>query len=172
MIILGIDPGTHITGYGVIESVRHQSHVIDSGCLAPPRGQSMEARLAFIFEKLEPLITAHQPDALALEEAFFAKNAASALKLGQCRGIVLLAAARATLPVYEYSPRTIKQAVTGSGRATKEQVQKMVQSILRLAESPPTDAADALAAALCHSQSHRLQGLASAIEQAAASGGS
>lgn len=156
MIILGIDPGTQITGYGLVAHRGGGTVHVDNGCLQPTRSQSMHDRLGFLFEGLEKIMVTHRPDAVAIEQVFFAKNAASALKLGQCRGIALLAAARAHLPVSEYSARAIKQAVTGSGQASKEQVQKMVKALLALPEVAATDASDALAAALCHAQSYRL----------------
>lgn len=170
MIILGIDPGTQITGYGVLACKDHGNNVLASGCLTPPRRQVMTARLGYLFEQLEAMIQTYRPDVLAIEQVFFAHNAASALRLGECRGIALLAAARASLPLYEYSPRTIKQAVTGSGQASKEQIQKMIRALLALSEPVPPDAADALAVALCHAHSHRLQEL-SATARYASSGG-
>jgi len=125
----------------------------------------MPIRLMTIFNRLEEIIRLFRPDAVSVEQVFFAKNAASALKLGQCRGLVLAAAARARLPVAEYAPTAIKQAVTGSGRAGKEQVQQMIRMLLKLPEIAQSDAADALAVALCHAQSYplaqrRLQALA------------
>lgn len=171
MIILGIDPGTQITGYGLIEQNGSHAHAVDSGCLSTTRSQPMSERLSYLFGELEKLISHYHPDVVVIEQAFFAKNASSALKLGQCRGIAMLAAARAGLPVYEYSPRTIKQAVTGSGQASKEQIQKMVQILLKLPEAAAPDASDALAAALCHAQSHSIKNIASNPSRVSVRGG-
>ncbi len=156
MIILGIDPGTRITGYGVIQAERNQFRHLDNGCIVPRASDEMVTRLTFISRRIDELLAKFQPDALSLEKAFFAKNAASALKLGQCRGAIMITAGRSALPLAEYSPNEIKQAVTGSGRAQKEQVQKMICMILGLREPPQADAADALAVAICHAQSYGL----------------
>lgn len=156
MIILGIDPGTRITGYGLIRVNGNRFTHLDNGCIILRAADPMALRLTLIANHIDRLIAEHRPDVVALEKVFFAKNAASALKLGQCRGVVLVAAGRAALPLAEYSPTTIKQAVTGSGRAHKEQIQKMVRLLLRLPEDPQADAADALAVALCHGQSYGL----------------
>ncbi len=154
MIILGIDPGTRITGYGLVRRHGQKYEHIDNGCIVPRAGDPMEQRLTQIANHVEKLIGEFQPEVMALEKAFFAKNAASALKLGQCRGAIMLTAGRAALPLYEYSPNEVKLAVTGSGRAQKEQVQKMIRLILKIPQDPQADAADALAVALCHAQSY------------------
>jgi len=156
MRILGIDPGTRITGYGLIDTERNQFRHIDNGCIIPRASAPMVDRLTAIASKIEAIIVEFQPDAVALEKAFFAKNAASALKLGQCRGVIMVVAGQAALPLAEYSPSEIKLAVTGSGRADKEQIQKMIRLRLTLPEEPQADAADALAVALCHAQSYGL----------------
>jgi crossover junction endodeoxyribonuclease RuvC len=154
MIVLGIDPGTRITGYGVLRVDGNRYLHIDNGCIAPSPSAEMPQRLVTILTKLEELITTFSPEAVAVERVFFAKNVASALKLGQCRGLALAAAGRHEIPVFEYSATQIKQAVTGYGRSGKEQIQKMVRMLLGLPEIAQSDAADALAIALCHAQSY------------------
>lgn len=154
MIILGIDPGTQIMGYGLIEKTCRTSFLpIDYGCIRPPKQLPLPERYCILFEGLETLIDQYKPDVLAIESQFVLKNVQSALKLGMAKGMALLAAARQKMQVYEYTPTRIKSSVTGSGRAGKGQVQYGVQAILRLAALPePEDAADALAAAICHAQ--------------------
>jgi crossover junction endodeoxyribonuclease RuvC len=154
MIILGIDPGTRITGYGLIRVQGNKFEHLDNGCIVAQTTKPMKDRLTFISDKIDKIIEQHQPEVIALEKAFFAKNASSALKLGQCRGVIMVAAGRASLPLSEYSPSEIKQAVTGSGRAHKEQIQKMIRLRLGLPEDPQSDASDALAVAICHGQSY------------------
>jgi crossover junction endodeoxyribonuclease RuvC len=152
MRVLGIDCGTEYTGYGVVE-LRHDGKLICLACGAiklSPR-ESMPARLWIIFDGLGAVIAEHQPDRVAIEDVFYALNVKSALKLGQVRGVAMLAASAAGLEVAEYSPLSIKSAVVGYGRAEKQQVQHMVTRLLNLAEVPePSDAADALAIAICH----------------------
>ena len=154
MIVMGIDPGTRITGYGVLCVDGNRYRHIDNGCIVPSASDEMPKRLMAILSKLEELLITFEPDALAVERVFFAKNVASALALGQCRGLALAAAGRQGIPVHEYSATQIKQAVTGYGRSGKEQIQKMVRMLLRLPEVSQSDAADALAIALCHAQSY------------------
>ena len=152
MRVLGIDCGTEYTGYGVVE-LDGADRLICQTCGAiqvSPR-ISMAKRLSTIFERLEQIIVEYQPDNVAIEDVFHAINAKSALKLGQVRGVAMLAASSAGLSVAEYAPLTIKSAVVGYGRAEKVQVQYMVKQLLNLAETPePPDAADALAIAICH----------------------
>ena len=150
MIILGIDPGSRITGYGVIEWSNHKSKYIDSGCIRMDVKAPTGYRLKTIFEGLDQLIGMYHPDQLSIEQVFIHKNPQSALKLGQARGVVLCAAALAGLEIYEYSATRIKQTVVGNGHATKDQVQHMVTHLLKLNGKPQADAADALAAALTH----------------------
>lgn len=146
-IILGIDPGTRITGYGVL---RAPSEPIDFGCIRPPPSLSLEQRYKIIFEGVEALIERHAPTAIAVESQFVMKNAQSAIKLGMAKGMVFLAAARKNIPVYEYAPKKAKLAVVGKGQASKFQVQRMIQMLLKLPNLPqPEDAADALALAIC-----------------------
>ena len=147
--IIGIDPGSRITGFGVIESDGMHSRHITHGTLRL-RGDALPPRLGQIFAELGQIIDEFQPEVMAVEQVFVAKNPASALKLGQARGAVICAAVSRRLRVVEYTPTRIKQAVVGIGRADKEQVQHMVQLILKLAEKPVPDAADALAVALSH----------------------
>lgn len=154
--MLGIDPGSRITGYGLIDIHRHRLRYVASGCIETGRGAFTD-RLASIYSGVTAVIAEHRPQELAIEEVFFARNPQSALKLGQARGVAIAAAVGAALPVHEYAARSIKQAVVGSGRATKTQVQFMVRALLGLDAEPSADAADALAAALCHVQYSRPQ---------------
>ncbi len=153
-IILGIDPGTRVTGYGVIK-VRHpRIEPVDFGCIRPPTNQDLPARYLALFNSLEKLLNEYSPDAVAVETQFVYKNVQSALKLGMARGVVMIAAARRGIPIFEYAPKKAKLAVVGNGSASKEQVQKMIQLLLELPVLPePEDAADALALAICHAHS-------------------
>lgn len=151
MTILGVDPGTRITGYGVIR-LRHLSlEPIDFGCIRPPSDLPLQARYKIIFDAVEALIERHHPNNIATESQFVLKNAQSAIKLGMAKGMIYLAAARKSIEVFEYAPTKAKLAVVGNGSASKEQVQKMIGLLLRLPNLPePEDAADALALAICH----------------------
>lgn len=153
-IILGIDPGSRITGYGVIQHVHGKFTYLGSGCIRTS-GETLPEKLKQIHAGVSELIIQFQPDKFAIEEVFMGKNAASALKLGQARGAAIVAAVSNELEVGEYTARQIKQAVVGTGGADKEQVQQMVKSLLKLPGTPQADAADALAVALCHAQSLR-----------------
>lgn len=155
MRVFGIDCGTEITGYGVVElDARTRTPALTCvtfGAIRLAKNQPLSARLNHIFDELTRALTAAQPDVVAIEEVFYSVNAKSALKLGQIRGVALLAAARLNLPVAEYAPLKIKSSVVGYGLAKKEQVQFMVARLLSLPEPPePPDAADALAIAICH----------------------
>jgi crossover junction endodeoxyribonuclease RuvC len=157
MRVFGIDCGTECTGYGIVEwddSARLPELVSrGAGGIRPGKKDSTAQRLALVYAELITLLQVHQPDVVAIEEVFYSVNAKSALKLGQVRGVALLAAANANLPVAEYAPLKIKATVTGYGLAEKQQVQFMVARLLRLACTPePADAADALAIAICHIQ--------------------
>jgi crossover junction endodeoxyribonuclease RuvC len=155
MRVLGIDPGSGTTGYGVIDTDGRTHHLAEYGAIRPRPGMSFAEKLLYIEQHLHRLIERVRPDAVALEEAFSAVNVKTALKLGQVRGVALLVAARAGLPIYEYSPLEVKSATTGYGRAEKHQVQQMVKILLRLPAVPhPHDAADALAIAICHIHHH------------------
>jgi crossover junction endodeoxyribonuclease RuvC len=152
MRVLGIDCGTEYTGFGVVELVQSGSlHCLTCGAIKLCPRERMPARLQRIYLRLEELIREHQPDQVAIEDVFYALNVKSALKLGQVRGVAMLAAAVAGLEVAEYAPLSIKSAVVGYGKAQKEQVQSMVTRLLALAEPPQSaDASDALAIAICH----------------------
>lgn len=151
MIILGIDPGTRITGYGIVRIDGSKETAIDYGCIRPPSKMKLSDRYLAIYNGLEELLERYSPDAISVETQYVSKNPQSALKLGMARGVVIVAGKRRGVPIYEYTPSKAKLAVVGSGRASKEQVQGMVQRLLRLPSLPePEDAADALALALCH----------------------
>ncbi len=159
--ILGIDPGSRYTGYAVIDVVGNNVAVVDQGVVKLPARQPVTERLKLLDTSLRRLVAEHRPDEVVVEEAFAARNVRSALVLGQVRGVVIVAAG-ASCPVFEYSARAVKKAVAGYGQADKQQVSQMVKTLLRLPEVPPQDAADALALALCHMHSRafavRLQG--------------
>lgn len=148
--LLGIDPGSRITGYGLIELDGARSRHIASGCIRTDSHQPVSERLKTIFEGVSRVIQDYQPLEAAAEAVFMHRNPDSALKLGQARGAALCAVVMAGLPVSEYAPRAIKQAITGGGAADKQQMQRMIALLLALPEPPPADAADALAVALCH----------------------
>ncbi|OEH84537.1 crossover junction endodeoxyribonuclease RuvC [Desulfuribacillus stibiiarsenatis] len=154
MRIIGIDPGTAILGYGIIESVANKLKPIDFGCIRTESNIDMPIRLGQIYEDLTYLIDKYKPDVMAVEELFFNRNVSTALTVGQARGVVLLAGVRAGISVYEYTPLQVKQAICGYGRAEKNQVQEMVRMFLNLKVIPkPDDAADALAVSICHAHS-------------------
>lgn len=151
MRVLGIDPGSIRLGYGVVEKGRGGSLLhVSAGVVALDPALPFSERLFIISTRLNAIIEEFKPDSVAVESIFFAKNVRSAVILGHVRGVALLAAASSGLPVYEYSPRTIKLAAVGFGGAVKGQVQRMVKLLLKTAEEPPSDAADALAVAICH----------------------
>lgn len=150
MRILGIDPGSRFTGFGVITVLRNgKLGYIASGCIRVPKG-TLPERLKVILEGVHAVIDTHNPEVLSIEKVFMARNADSALKLGQARGAALCAALQRDLPVSEYTALQIKRAVVGTGRGDKKQVQHMVTALLGLSGTPQADAADALAAAICH----------------------
>lgn len=155
--ILGIDPGSRCTGYGIIEVSGSTIHCITYGQVRPPAKTSIDWRLEHIRENLCAIIEAHQPNQAAVEQIFSLRHHQSALKLGQARGVALAAIAKFALPLSEYPPRQIKKSVVGYGAADKNQIQKMVSQLLKLRDTPPTDAADALAVALCHANHSRWQ---------------
>ncbi len=150
MKILGIDPGSRITGYGIIKSQGNKHIYLASGCIKA-KALTMPERLQQIHASLREIIIQYQPTTVAIEEVFLYKNPQSALKLGQARGVAMVACADAGLEVFEYSPRKVKQSVVGYGGATKDQIQHMVKVLLNLSGTPQVDAADALAIAICHS---------------------
>ena len=150
MIVLGIDPGTAATGYGVVLREGAKLRALDYGCLETSSGDPLPQRLLQIHDALDRLVEAHNPDLFGVERLFFNKNVQTAFAVGQARGVALLVAARHGLPVLEFGPHEVKVAVTGYGRAPKEQVQRMVQALLGMSALPrPDDAADALAVAIC-----------------------
>jgi crossover junction endodeoxyribonuclease RuvC len=160
MRVLGIDPGTAITGYGLVEEVRGDLKLVAFGVIRTPADQPLPGRLQLIYHAVSDLAEEWEPEAAAVEELFFSRNVRTAMSVGQARGVALLALADAGLDVAEYTPLAIKQAVTGYGNADKMQVQEMVRLLLELAEVPrPDDAADALAVAICHLHSARLAAL-------------
>ena len=160
MLVLGIDPGTATTGYGLVRDVDSGPEMVAYGVILTPAGAAMPQRLVTIFRELKKLIALHRPDTGAVEKLFFARNVSTAMTVGQARGVALLALAEAGIEVGEYNPRDVKQAVAGYGAADKPQMQGMVKAILNLAEIPrPDDAADALAVAICHLHSARLKSL-------------
>jgi crossover junction endodeoxyribonuclease RuvC len=157
MIILGVDPGTLVTGYGVIRQTGRDWEPLDFGCICPPSKLKTHQRYLIIFEGIDHLLEKYRPHAVSVETQFVYKNVQSALKLGMARGAVIIAAARRGIEVFEYAPRKAKQAVVGNGGASKFQVQRMVQMQLKLSQLPePADAADALALALCHAHTRKV----------------
>ncbi len=156
--IFAIDPGSRITGFGIVDVINGKSVYVNSGCIRLP-DEVLSVRLKHIFENVSALLEEYQPDEFAIEEVFMAKNPNSALKLGQARGAAIVAASLRELFVNEYAARRVKQSVVGSGNADKEQVQLMVQMLLKLSSRPQADAADALAIALCHANSRTSGGL-------------
>jgi crossover junction endodeoxyribonuclease RuvC len=152
MRTLGVDPGTALLGYGIVES-EPEARLITYGVIETESRTPMPERLLILFDGVNDLVARFHPDVVAVEQLFFARNATTAIAVGQARGVVLLAAAHAAIPVFEYSPTEVKQAIVGYGRAEKRQMQEMVRLILNLDFPPqPDDAADALAVALCHAQ--------------------
>lgn len=165
-LILGIDPGTAITGYGLVWGEGDNLRLVDYGTIVTSAGKPLPQRLQEIYYRLTTLIQAREPAAAAVEKLFFSRNVRTALSVGQARGVALLAMANAGIPIHEYTPLEIKQAVVGYGRATKDQVQEMVKMLLGLDSVPqPDDAADAIAVAICHIHSTRMRGLAKRAEE-------
>jgi crossover junction endodeoxyribonuclease RuvC len=155
--IIGIDPGTARLGFGIIDAGDGYA-AVDYGTIETSAKVAMAQRLLELYEALTHLITTHSPESMAIEQLFFSRNVTTAITVGQARGVALLAAAQAGIPVTEYTPAEVKQAISGYGNADKQQVQFMVQLLLELDTVPyPDDAADALAVALCHGQSHAFQ---------------
>jgi crossover junction endodeoxyribonuclease RuvC len=153
LVVIGIDPGTVVSGYGVIRVKGPVYEAVDYGCIRPPPKYKISERYLVIFDSVEQLVEKYRPQCLIVETQFVKKNVQSAIKLGMARGAVVLAAARKKIPIYEYAPTKAKLAVVGNGHASKIQVQGMVQRLLNLPSPPqPEDAADALALAICHAQ--------------------
>ena len=153
MRILGIDPGSRVTGYGIVEKDGQGLTGRDYGEIRPPRNSSFAEALVAVYETLAGLIATWKPEAVAIEDIFYGKNVQSLIKQGHVRGVAILAGAQQDVPVCEYTPLAIKKAVVGYGRAEKGQVQTMIRAILELKRLPPPDAADALAVAVCHAHS-------------------
>ncbi|WWO99892.1 MAG: crossover junction endodeoxyribonuclease RuvC [Candidatus Dasytiphilus stammeri] len=157
--ILGIDPGSRITGYGVICQTGKIIDYLDSGCINTNRKNSFYLRLKDIYWSINKIINQYNPKILAIEQIFFAKNAKSALKLGQAQGVAIVSAVNCNLQVFEYAAKQVKQAVVGNGGAGKNQVQSMVRILLNLSSNPPEDAADALAVAITHCHMYKISSL-------------
>ncbi len=156
MRIIGIDPGTGILGFGIIDYSKGKAQLVDAGVIRTPAKEDDAVRLLTIFEELTSIILDTKPDVMSVEKLFFAQNVTTAMTVSQARGVVLLAGKQAGLEIFEYTPLQIKQAMTGYGRAEKSQIQEMVRVILQLKEIPkPDDCADALAAAITHSMNMR-----------------
>lgn len=150
MLVLGIDPGTAICGYAVVEQVGNRIHAVQYGAVFTDKDMKPEMRLKKIYEEISALIGHYKPDLMSIEKLFFNRNVTTAIPVGQARGVVLLAAANQGLPILEFTPMQIKSSVVGTGAATKDQVTYMVQHLLNIKEKPkPDDVADAIAAALC-----------------------
>lgn len=166
-LILGIDPGSRVTGWGLIRQTGSRNEFVDCGCLwIGEKDEDVTARLRDIYSGLTDIVAKYAPVEAAIEKVFMGKSADSALKLGQARGVAIVAAVNSGLPVAEYSAKQVKQAVVGKGSAEKFQVQQMIKVLLRLPEVPPADAADALAVAVCHANTRT-----SLLRVAAAAGG-
>lgn len=152
MRILGIDPGTATTGYGVIDRDATGYKLVDYGCILTPPDKEMPKRLEMIYQGIGELIDTFKPDEMAIEELFFNRNITTAITVGQARGVLLLGASQKGIKIAEYTPLQVKQAIAGYGKADKKQVQFMIKTMLKLKDVPkPDDAADALAIAICHS---------------------
>ena len=150
MLVLGVDPGSVVTGFGLVERRDRTLRCVDAGVIRASGKQPFYERIHAIYRSMTDILSRHQPGEMAIEEVFFAKNPKSALKIGQARGAVLIAAVESGVAIHEYAATEIKQSVVGYGRASKEQVRSMVQVILRLDFQPKLDTSDALAAAVCH----------------------
>ena len=160
MVVLGIDPGTATTGYGLVREIEGELQLVACGVVETPAGQPLPVRLQTIYCELRSLIERHRPAAAAVERLFFSRNVRTAMSVGEARGVALLALADAGLDIGEYDPMAIKQAVTGYGGADKRQVQEMVRALLKMDEVPrPDDAADGLAVAICHLHAMRLRSM-------------
>jgi len=154
--VLGIDPGIHITGYGVIEKQKSGLKYVMHGEIRMAKGLPLSSRLSMIYDNLLEVIDQSSPDAIVVEDVFYGKNIKSLIRQGETRGVVILAGSHKRIPVYEYTPLEVKKAVVGYGRAEKSQIQNMTKAILHLSDLPPADAADALAIAICHINSSRV----------------
>jgi len=154
MRILGIDPGYGITGFGIVDAQRNNFQLLQYGAITTPAGTDFPLRLQMIYNDMTELLTVSKPDVVAIEELFFGQNVTTGIGVAQSRGVILLAIQQAGIPIFQYKPMQVKQAVVGYGNATKHQVQDMTKRILHLQSTPkPDDAADAIAIALCHARS-------------------
>lgn len=168
MIVIGIDPGAANTGFGVVRTINDRMVALDGGVIETAPELAAEDRLARIHESMSQLIDWHEPKALALEDLFFGKNVGSALAVGQARGVAMLAAAQRGIPCFDYTPQAVKKAVCGSGSADKDQVQRMVASLLGLPEPPtPDHAADAFGVAICHAAGDAMRAATPAFARSA-----
>ncbi len=150
MLVLGVDPGSRVTGYGLVEKENNQMTCIDAGIISSSTKIPFYERIHKIFESMVDIMTHHRPQEMAIEDVFFAKNVKSSLKLGHARGAVLIAAVQCNVKIFDYTPLEIKKSIVGYGRASKEQVRSMVQIILKMKTQPELDTSDALATAICH----------------------
>ena len=150
MLVLGVDPGSRVTGYGLVEKKNDQMICIHSGTINSPGNIPLYQRIHKIFQSMVEIMSHYRPQEMAIEDVFFAKNVKSALKIGHARGAVMIAAVQCDIKIFEYTPLEIKKSVVGYGRATKEQVRAMIQIILKLKTDPVLDESDALATAICH----------------------
>lgn len=157
MRVIGIDPGSRVCGFGVLEARNGSIAHIASGSIAPKSTLELSERLKVIYDGLVNVISEHRPEAISIEDIFFAKNARSAIKLGQARGVALLAASSSGIKIHEYSPTKVKLALTGRGRANKTEMQKMLCTLLGVSEFDSPDASDAVAIALCHIHLSRIE---------------
>ena len=157
MRVLSIDPGLNITGFSILDQNRIKTKLSSSGIIRPPKNESMGKRLNHIFVEITKVLDQFSPEVLAIEGAFYSKNVKSAMRLGQARGAIILAAAQASIDIHEFAPRKVKQSVCGNGAASKEQVQFMVMQILKLKEPPkPLDISDAMAVGICYLNQFKL----------------
>jgi len=157
MVILGIDPGTAATGYGVL-TIDRSPRVTKYGCIYTSADKKMPDRLRIIYQRVSDLIQQYHPQEVAMEQIYFSKNSKTALSIGQARGVIMLTTSLAGIKIFDYTPLEVKQAIVGYGRAEKKQVQHMLKDLLHLVQIPyPADAADALAVALCHYYSRKLR---------------
>ncbi len=160
MIILGIDPGLRVTGFGILSTKNDKTEVIDYGVIEPNNKETLSKRLYTIYTDIEELIKVFSPNILAIEDIFYGRNVKSAFYLGQARGIAMMCAAKHNMPVFEYSAKKVKQAITGNGNADKTQLQYMIKQIFNLKHLPtPLDASDAIGIALCHINQIKLNDL-------------
>lgn len=154
--IIGIDPGYAIVGVGVVDYIGNRFNVVDYLAITTEAGVPFEQRLCTVYDGLAELLTLHQPDALSIEQLFYTSNQKTVMHVAEARGVILLAAEKAGIPIFQYTPLQVKQAVAGYGRATKKQVQEMTRVLLSLQKVPrPDDVADALAVSICHAHSYR-----------------